>query len=123
MKRDRPFVIPHEEIEGLLSARRIEYPSCGFYIGAGWIPTVVVTLDKMIAAGWDRDLSQVKQKFGGLRIYTGWVSPPVQQIISAAEATCDKLCEWCGEPHGLNIPLSGTALCPECRETEPKESP
>lgn len=102
------------EKELMLSTRNIRYPYCGFDIGDGWYPSVVAALDKMIAAGWDKDLAQIKQKFGGLRIYIGQATDDVYQIIHGAEALCDTLCEGCGKPHGLKVPLSGMAYCEPC---------
>jgi len=47
-------------------------PRCGFGIGLGWIASVERAFEKMVAAGWNKDLHQVKQKFCGLRIYIGF---------------------------------------------------
>lgn len=109
-----------KEIKEFMESRGIEEPRCGFHICPGWIPPVFKALDEMIAAGWDKNLSQVKQKFGGLRIYIGAMSGPakdrVREIISETEALVDTMCEYCGKPHGRTIPLSGTALCQECND-------
>jgi hypothetical protein len=40
---------------------------------------------------------QIKEKFGGLRIYyTGWWNPAVEQAIKEAEEQAYKTCEVCG---------------------------
>lgn len=59
------------EGKNVLERLGIDNPRCGFGIAMGWMPTVERALEKMIAAGWDKDLHQVKQKFCGLRIYIG----------------------------------------------------
>lgn len=97
-----------------LAALGIEYPPCGFYIGEGWYAPVMAALAMMILAGWDRRLAQVKQKFGGLRLYIEEASDEVNEIVCVTEELCNTLCENCGAPHGLTIPLSGSALCPKC---------
>ena len=106
--------LQRQKVEALLKPRGIEYPECGFHVGDGWLPIVEEALDKMIAAGWDKQLDQVKQKFCGLRIYTGIASDEVRKIIAKAEAKANIACEHCGQPHGLEIPRGGIALCPAC---------
>lgn len=115
-----------EEITAWLNERGIEYPRCGFDISPGWMPIVKQALEEMIEAGWDKQLSQAKQKFCQLRIYydsTGWDPEhpahatylKLKEIVKKAEALCDIACEACGEPHGMQVPASGSALCPVCR--------
>lgn len=125
MNRDRKFVakgcqcVPRSEVDSLLAELGIDYPPCGFHIGRGWLPHVAGALRRMCAAGWAKDLAQVKQKFGGLRLYTtNVVSAEVQAIIDEVELICDDLCEECGEPHGLRVPLSGLALCEGCKHVK-----
>ena len=40
-----------------------------FSIGDGWIPLVQQLIKDCIEAGWDKQICQVKGKFGGLRFY------------------------------------------------------
>ena len=103
-------------IKAFLESRGIQEPPCGFYVGDGWLETVEATLDEMIGAGWDRVLQQVKSKFCGLRIYIGKADREVRDLISAAEELCSRMCEQCGAQHGLKIPMTGIALCPECKD-------
>lgn len=90
-----------DDVESFLRERQINPPRCGFHVGAGWLPIVFAALDKMIAAGWDRELYQVKQKLGGLRIYIGEASDEVRDIIRAAERQCAATCETSGQPHPI----------------------
>jgi hypothetical protein len=112
----KPAEVSPEEAEALLLGLGIQYPRCGFWICFGWLSVVKDTLQKMVEAGWNKDLQQLKQKFGGLRIYIGESTPEVDAIIQGAEALCDTLCEACGNKHGLTIPISGYALCTDCEK-------
>lgn len=44
---------------------------CGAYAPDGWVPLIDELITDLIAMGWDKDLRQVKSKFGGLRFYVG----------------------------------------------------
>lgn len=101
-----------------LAEHGIAYPRCGYHIGAGWAPVVEATLTALIKTGWDKDLHQVKQKFCGLRIYTGPLTDEQQALIRVAENACAAMCEQCGALHGLEIPRVGTALCAACRDKQ-----
>lgn len=106
------------EMERLLEELGIHHPRCGAYVGAGWFPIVERALRAMVDAGWDRELHQIKQKFCGLRIYVGATSDEVDAIIDEADRLCSAACEECGEPHGLETPRYGIALCRDCAERE-----
>ena len=97
----------------------IDYPRCGFWVDDGWRPTVIEALKKLIAAGWDRKLEQVKQKFCGLRIYLGHEqvrTPEFRKIIGEAEAICDGLCENCGLEREEKGQGWGRAYCNACHK-------
>lgn len=100
----------------ICSKHKIIWPECGFSIGAGWMSEVDIALGRMIDAGWDGRLVQVKQKFCGLRIYVGQASDEIHEIIGETEARCNIMCEECGASHGLSIPRTGVALCEECQK-------
>lgn len=70
--------------------------SCGFYCPQGWERHVKVALEAMIEHGWNKDLHQVKEKFGGLRIYIGAATPVIYSIIEWAESCCWDICISCG---------------------------
>jgi hypothetical protein len=98
-----------------LAQMGIEWPRCGFWVDEGWRPLVMQTLKDLIAAGWDKRLAQVKQKFCGLRIY---LEPPagdrLREIVDRAEAASYEICEGCGlerEEKGLKW---GRAYCNAC---------
>ena len=100
-----------------LAEMGIEWPRCGFWVDRGWRALVDETLKKMIAAGWDRSLSQVKQKFCELRIYVGTVprDPAITAIIDEATKRSHEICEGCGlerEAKGIQM---GRAYCNACK--------
>ncbi len=65
-------------------------------IGDGWLPLVQELIEKLIKAGWDKEIKQVKEKFGGLRFYTGAGNEEIWKIIQWAENESYKICETCG---------------------------
>lgn len=107
-----------EQVEKLLASRGVKHPYCGFSVGAGWFPIVERALDGLAAHGEVR-LAQVKEKFGGLRIYIDspeW-SDEVAKIVDDAEAEAWKTCEDCGATEGVETKGPGwiRTLCPRCR--------
>lgn len=75
------------------------------YVGAGWRPFVRPALEAIVAAGGD--IVQVKEKFGGLRIYVhDGDRDKIDAIVEAAEKQADRTCEKCGKP-GKIVNLKG----------------
>ncbi len=73
---------------------------CGYDCPEGWRAIVEPVLDKLEAMP-DVTIAQVKQKFGGLRIYVGlarrdWKSHPAMKLIAEAVELCARTCESCG---------------------------
>jgi len=66
-------------------------------ISVGWYQLIHDLLEDLILTDWDRDIRQVKEKFGGLRFYVGSVSDEVYDIISRYEKLSYETCETCGE--------------------------
>ena len=87
-------------------------------VGEGWVPLVDRLITKLIALGWDKDLHQVKEKFGGLRFYIGYAKQQIFDAIDEAEAESFRTCEWCGKPgkRGEWGQYWILTLCPECGE-------
>lgn len=85
-------------------------PPCGFDIGYGWWPLV----DKLCAditkelenkppcSDWETfQISQIKEKWGGLRCYIdngGGLDSNIYQLIITAENKSFEICEECGSP-------------------------
>lgn len=95
----------------------IAYPDCGFWVEEGWQPLVDRTLKKLIEAGWNKRLVQVKQKFCVLTIYLESPVPEnLQAILQEASKESQSICEWCGGPREGKSFALGRALCPSCQD-------
>ena len=99
---DEDFTSFLDEIGGLENGYFTDRPrikEAGFFaIGPGWYGIVKDLIEKSIAAGWDRQICQVKEKFGGLRFYINGASEEVWALIREAEEKSYEVCEECGEP-------------------------
>lgn len=99
-----------------------------FYIecGAGWARLYEALIDLCHLKGIE--VTQVKEKFGGLRFYVGPCDEKTQMLIDAVEAYSYRVCEDCGE-HGskwidgkvvYNVTTKGPgwirSLCEPCRK-------
>ncbi|MCL2185988.1 MAG: hypothetical protein FWB86_09085 [Treponema sp.] len=66
-------------------------------------------------------ITQVKEKFGGLRIYLSSMPDYLQKMICKAEAESEHICEFCGA-RGKNIKINGWVwtLCGEHEKAKRK---
>jgi len=69
-----------------------------FCIGNGWLGIVKSLREDLIQLGWDKQICQVKEKFGGLRFYINSGSDEIHKRIAEAESKSHEVCEKCGEP-------------------------
>ena len=67
-------------------------------MGPGWYELVKNLIDELITAGWDKQICQIKEKFGTLRFYVNSASDECYEIISKYEKLSSTVCESCGEP-------------------------
>ena len=93
--------------------------------GSGWWPLIAETLNSIEDMGVKVHVEQIKEKFGGLRLYASLDGSPelVEKsfdLIGKAEAKSFELCEYCGNPGSLMVTDVGwfKTLCPSCVETE-----
>lgn len=106
---------------------RERYPflKCSFECADGWSAPVEAMLAELapVVAGTDFAIVQVKEKFGGLRVYwQGKVdAPAVRAIIERAEEVAGRTCEVSGRP-GQLVNNGGwyRVLDPEHREPDAK---
>ena len=87
---------PQTELNSILEKHGIKYPRCGAQCGPGWYPIIERLIVKLKALGWDLELDQIKEKFGGLRFYIGGYTPGMDQAIAEAEKESFRTCEDCG---------------------------
>jgi len=68
-----------------------------FDVSDGWIPLIQNLIEELIEAGWNKQICQVKEKFGGLRFYINDASDEIWNIIEKYESLSYETCELCGE--------------------------
>jgi hypothetical protein len=70
-----------------------------YYVGPGWWPILERLHERLAGLDPDYRAGQVKEKFGGLRVYLNTPMPPGgREAIDAAGAESLTVCETCGEP-------------------------
>lgn len=105
----------HEEVFGSYAYRGM------VNVGKGWVPIVRKAVEELVALdnlSEPLEVVQVKEKFGGLRIYTNIYSDEIQSIIRKAEAECDKVCEHCGTQKDVQLRKTSwwKTLCETCND-------
>jgi hypothetical protein len=83
-------------------------------VGVGWYPLIADLIKKLVALGWDKQVCQVKQKFGGLRFYINSGSEQIHELIDQAQRKSHTICEHCGQPGDLRAGSWDITLCGEC---------
>jgi len=89
--------------------------------GSGWydlIDTLCYSLQRLTdKAGHPQvEFTQVKEKFGSLRIYTDGASDLQWGLISFAEDLSEKICEKCGKSGKLRNDGWIQTLCDDCQK-------
>jgi hypothetical protein len=110
--------LPPSKIELLLEKYGIKYPPCGTGMGDGWLPLIEELIQKLIAVGWDKDLQQVKEKFGSLRFYIGEENEEIHKLIEEYEEKSCKVCDQCGMPGQCGGKGWISTLCDQCRRAD-----
>ena len=75
------------------------YELFGIECGPGWASLYEPLMKMCKEEGVE--IHQIKEKFGGLRFYTGPASEELNACISIAEMQSYDICEECGEPGEL----------------------
>lgn len=107
------YPAPH----GNWNERQWPFEIWGFQCGPGWADI----LDKLGAVMEAHGVRahQVKEKVGGLRVYTGARPDEVTVAIRAAEIAACTVCEQCGEPGELCTVYGWLkTYCRGCYESE-----
>lgn len=110
----------YEAIDRILKKHGLEYPPGGFSIGPGWDRLVDGLITVLVNNNWDKDLHQVKEKFGGLRFYVGKVDRYQQWLIDEATKISHKTCEDCGKAGSLREGGWLVTLCDGCLQDRRK---
>jgi hypothetical protein len=69
-----------------------------FCVGPGWYPLIKELIEDLIELGWNKQICQVKEKFGGLRFYINEGSDEIHKRIRKAENSSYETCEVTGNP-------------------------
>jgi len=112
-----------EGIGGLENGYRTDRPPikeryiCG--CGNGWLGLIKDLIESCIDKGWDKQICQIKEKFGGLRFYINSAPREVHDLISEAENKSYTICEECGNDGSLrNDKRWWKTLCDSCENDE-----
>lgn len=62
----------------------------------GWLPIFERTLRRLVRLGWNRELVQVRQKGGELRVVVHDAPTPMRTVIERAKVRSRKRCAVCG---------------------------
>ena len=68
-----------------------------FEFNNGWFQLIKELIEDLIVLGWDKQICQAKEKFGGLRFYINAGSDTIFDRITKAERDSYEICEDCGE--------------------------
>lgn len=107
-----------ESIGGLengMYSNKPKITSCDFFdVQVGWYPLIKNLIDELITLGWDKKVTQVKEKFGGLRFYINGGSDEIYNKITEVEKLSHETCELCGKKGELRTKIRWfTTLCDE----------
>jgi len=92
-------------------------PICfGIETGDGWYDLLDELFGKMVELDDTVVLSQVKEKFGELRVYTGPTTDAVFDLIDDYTEKSLRVCEVCGKEGKLRGHEWLRTLCDECQE-------
>lgn len=96
-----------------------ETKSCmvwGIECGNGWYDILDEMMAKIASLNLPPEFtfSQIKEKFGTLRVYTSYCDERVEKIIEEAEAKSAVTCEICGKPGTVNQKGWLKCRCADC---------
>ena len=97
------------------------YPHLAYECGGGWDELIDKCVDKMLKADPTVNFLQIKEKFGGLRIYyshSGNVESLLDDYVADAEDEAEKTCMLCGSTTNVRRTAEGwiRTECTLCNE-------
>lgn len=120
------IMLAHSSVLEKLNGTSIESIHYGFQCDEGWKNLIELALYEMVRNSDEKDIpyfqvTQVKEKFGGLRIYYNTrVDTPketrgiIHGVISTLEDISYKTCEMCGRPGTIRKTKWIRVLCEWC---------
>jgi hypothetical protein len=102
-------------LENGMYTNREPIMTAGFFeCDSGWYQLIKDLITDLIELGWNKEICQVKEKFGGLRFYIYEGSNEIHERISKAENQSYEICEVTGKPGQLRTDLGWIeTLCDE----------
>lgn len=88
-----------------------------FECGSGWNKLICDLIKDLINIGWNKEIAQIKEKFGTLRFYPGGCTDEQWKLIGEAERKSSTICEYCGSKDAkLYTDGWHTTECKNCRK-------
>jgi predicted DNA-binding protein YlxM (UPF0122 family) len=99
----------------------------GICVGDGWYK-IIDKMSKQLTAYNDKhslmtEATQVKEKFGTLRVYLNQSNSIIDKIVAEAEVASAKTCEICGKPGKLYTKGWCKVRCLACKKKEDNDYP
>lgn len=88
-------------------------------VGTGWMPLVNRVFDALIDYGHPVKIIQVKEKFGGLRVYTDHFHEEIETVIIQVGNESFSICEECGAVGKLRGTTWYRTLCEDHADGRP----
>lgn len=99
---------------GFYPDRELITDSNFFHVKEGWFPLIKTLIEDLIKLGWNKEVCQVKEKFGGLRFYVNDVSDECHNRIMKSEDMSYRICEVTGKDGKLRTDIGWyRTLCDE----------
>lgn len=70
-------------------------------VGEGWYSLIKRLIEDLIELGWNKEIVDVKEKFGTIRFYINEGNDKIFKRIVDAEVESSKICEISGRPGEL----------------------
>ena len=88
-----------------------------FECGSGWNQLICDLIKDLIAIGWNKEIGQIKEKFGTLRFYPGGCTDEQWKLIGEAQLKSSTICEYCGTTEDVKLYTDGwhTTICKSCK--------
>lgn len=97
------------------------YPELAYECGVGWDELIDKCVDKMLKADPTVNFMQIKEKFGGLRIYyshSGKVENLLDDYVADAEDEAERTCMLCGSQFLVRPRIDSGDVRISCRKCE-----
>lgn len=90
----------------------------GFEVGEGWFDLISELLVNIKKQKLNKQFKivQIKEKFGGLRVYVRHGREEVFNLIDEAEKKSYEICETCGKPGKLRLDSWHKVSCDKCHK-------